>query len=828
MANDLNGVAPPDPLVSTAGLIADGDPVEWAALAAMVDDGVVTELAVLERIANAHRKLHTLLPDARSLESGARWGHLELLEEVGRGSYGLVYRAIDTHLHREVALKLYTDAAPSLTAIDEGRHLAAIDHRNVVRVFGADVIDGRGGIWMEFIRGQRLDRLVAEGGPLSAREAAGIGDDIARALAAIHAAGLVHRDVKAQNVMRAAGGRLVLMDLGASGATEGPSGGLAGTPLYMAPELFEGARPTPASDIYSLGVLLFFLVTGSFPVAGRTIDDIRRCHHARRQRRLTDLRPDLPAAFVRVVTTALHDVPQRRHETAGHLADALAALAAAPPVPKPSLRGMLAVGAAVMVTALLVLVAVLNHGRRDSQVDGPASLAVLPIRNLTGDPAKAYVADGLTEVITAGLGRLPALRVPSSAATAQFRDSREPLPDLARKLGVKLLLAGAVTQADTRIRLSVQLVEPTSGRVLWGQEIVRTPATILSAQSEIAQTITARLALAAPGDGAPAPQASTSAAAQDAYLRGLVEVNTQLESRALKGVEYFQQAVRDDPLFAAAWAELALAELRGIEAGDWRARVVRAEEAREHALKAIALDPRQPMGYVALASVQYNHDWDFASADATFRDALDIAPSNAFARMRYAYLLAARNRLDEALDQARQARDLEPLVPVRSTAVGIFRYYLRDFPGALAEMQRALDLSPGLTAGHYGMGRVLIAMGKPREGAEQIRLAIGSSVNPGYLGGLAYAYAMAGQHDLLAQTLERLDDLERAGRHASIDHRAYVAIAERRFDDAFRILHEALDRRMTNVLWIAVDPRVDPIRDDPRFAALLAKLELKR
>jgi tetratricopeptide (TPR) repeat protein len=385
-----------------------------------------------------------------------------------------------------------------------------------------------------------------------------------------------------------------------------------------------------------------------------------------------------------------------------------------------------------------------------------------------------------------------------------------------------------VIQADKRVRLTVQLVEAESGRILWGEEVLRTPETILSAQSEIARIVAARLALSSSARRPQNDGRAPSAAAQDEYLRGLVDVNSQIEARVPMGIGHFNRAVELDPSFAAAWAELSLAEVRASESGDWRDRTEKAQVARDHALKALQLDPHLPTGYVALASVQYNHDWDFTSADATFRHALELAPSSAFTRMRYAYLLAARGNVADAIRQASDARDLEPLLPVRSTSVGILKYYARDYSGAMAEMQRAIDLAPDAVVGHYGKGRVLLAMNRAEEAVAEMQRAIQTKdPNPAYVAGLAYAYASAGRTSDMKKTLAQLDAIEQAGRRASIDNRAYIAIAQKRYDDAFTLLEEAIDRRMTNVLWLNVDPRVEPIRQDPRFPGLLAKLNIR-
>jgi len=257
------------------------------------------------------------------------WGGFQLIESLGHGGFGRVYRAWESSLAREVALKVIRvpDPAQASTVLHEGRLLARVRHPNVVTVHGAQQVGDEIGIWMELIRGRSLADLVRQQGPMSADEAAVVGVHLCQAIAAVHAAGLLHRDIKAQNVMRESGGRIVLMDFGAGRDTADPDQSgraeLPGTPRYMAPELFAGAAASRASDIYSLGVLLFFLATRGFPVDGRTVMDFALAHGGRRRRSLGDARPDLPAAFVRVVERALSAAPGERYPSAGAMLQAL-------------------------------------------------------------------------------------------------------------------------------------------------------------------------------------------------------------------------------------------------------------------------------------------------------------------------------------------------------------------------------------------------------------------------------------------------------------------------------------------------------------------------
>ena len=320
-----------------ASAILEGKSIDWPAVESSVDaadSSIVEQLKVVAEIAALHRG-----QDDTAGTPAVSWGHLHLVERVGGGTFGDVYRAWDPHLDREVALKLLR-AGGEATALDaslsdparvvnEGRLLARVRHPHVITVYGAEPRDGTVGIWMEFVRGKTLHQIVDQQGAMSAREAAAVGADLCGALAAVHAAGLLHRDVTARNVMREEGGRIVLMDFGAGRdeartVVSGESRDMAGTPLYMAPELFSGARADQRSDIYALGALLYYLVSGRFPVSARSLADVSSAHARGTRTRLRDARPDLPPAFVRVVEKALEPNPEQRFQTAGELEQALA------------------------------------------------------------------------------------------------------------------------------------------------------------------------------------------------------------------------------------------------------------------------------------------------------------------------------------------------------------------------------------------------------------------------------------------------------------------------------------------------------------------------
>jgi len=828
-------------LVSAAGRIADGELVDWASITSTLpsasDRAIADELAVVAQIAAGHRQLHQLLPVAADtpphlMPDRARWGHLDLLNIVGRGSYGMVYRAWDTRLERLVALKLFHGASNPDTVMQEGRMLARVRHENVVTVYGADVIDGVAGLWMELVHGETLDRLVRKTGPMTPRDAAAIGADVAKALGAVHAAGLLHCDIKAQNVVRETTGRVVLMDLGAGrlvpeARDTDDLSDVAGTPRYMAPELFHSySTATRGTDIYGFGVLLYYLVSGKFPVDGKTLGELRQAHAAGKMRPLASVRSDVPAGFSEIVARTIDRDPGKRPATADEVQAALAPLALEPDpeVRRWPIAWWAAIAAGAGVLALLLLSPLLMSPAPPAP-EAP-SIAVLPIKNLTGDPAKQYIADGLTEVLVAHLARLPGLEVASSATTATLSGFSGDEKAIADKLGVRLLLAGSVVQADNRISLSLKLTDPHAGRTIWGSELERQPSTILSARSEIANLVAARLALEAPPSDTRSRQ-EPAAAAQEAFLRGLVEsASVSANDRMLDAERLFERAVALEPTWAEPLAHLALTQQYTTEFGNPLRRAERSEVVRANAVRAIQLDPTLPVSYTALAAVQAYHDWDLAGAEATLRQALNAAPRDGATRARMSLLLAAQGRLDEAVREAEQARDDEPLVADRYATLGVVRYYARDFDRSLVEYEKALAIAPDLVAALIGRARLLLALGRLDQAAASAGQAIAISPNPGFLATLALVNAAANRQDVVDENLRQLRVLEKQGRFVSVDNYAYIQAHRGRLDDAFRLVEEAIDRKMTNVLWLAVDPRADLLRGDPRFDRLIRRMGL--
>jgi eukaryotic-like serine/threonine-protein kinase len=887
-------------LLSLAESVADGSPVDWDAAEASADPddvAIVKQLRVVAQLATLHRSLPANPADlptrSHSSKTGpvaaiGRWAHLELMERIGAGAFGEVYRAWDPHLEREVALKLlsvadsHSDLAGSRVA-REGRLLARIRHANVVTVYGVAVHEGRVGLWMELVRGETLETLLDRRGPLSAREAALVGIDICRAIAAIHAAGLVHRDVKAQNVMREEGGRIVLMDFGAGREVRvTPTSGLpdwAGTPLYLAPEIFDGAPATERTDLYSLGVLLYRLVTGSFPVRATAINELRRAHKTGTVVRLRDARPNLPTRFVAVIDRAIAREPDRRYATAGELErDLVSALDESPvttikDAPRRSTtlrRRAVVVAGAVAATVLALAIAWPALRTRPAPAGAPGtpikSIAVLPLANLSGDPTQEYFADGITDELIAAIGESGQLNVISRTSAMHFKGVHEPLPEIAKRLHVDAVLEGSVLllpgdrsdpDGSKRVRINARLILAGTDTQLWNRTFERVVDDVLALQSEVAtavveglnqrlnvpargvsviERLAPRLNVPAPGsvagaiEGAQPPVVPGRARAQnfeayDFYLKGRYFGNHRTREVLERSVRYFQEAIAREPRFAAAYAGLADAyNLLGMYGFMRRAEALALSS--EAASKALSLDPQVADAHLSLALVHEDH-FEWQAAESRFKRALELNPGLANAHYWYADYLAIRGRLPEAMVEIERARALDPLSMAVNTEYGSLLLLARRYDEAIVQLQTALQSEPT-----FARAYLLLAEAHAHKRAYGQALAAAdraAALGTGDIelrAGIGYIYAVAGRP---AQAMDIARELE--ARYQRKEDAAlgplgaiYAGLNDR--DRAFEWLDRARELLDTSVDYLILDPRFDPLRTDPRFAKLLAGMGL--
>jgi eukaryotic-like serine/threonine-protein kinase len=839
-------------LADVAEAIADGRPIDWADLGSRAGTAPradrVKQLQVLEALAALHRSGEStvegsLVPPPVPAAPGT-WGGFELLEQIGKGSFGVVYRARDVRLDREVALKLITRGTGSNVAgnsvVAEGRLMARIRHQNVITVYGADVNDGVVGIAMELLAGRTLEQELVERGAISAREAALVGLDLCRALAAVHRAGLVHRDVKPHNVMREAGGRTVLMDFGAGRDAERARHDLstAGTPLYMAPEVLDGATATAVSDLYSLGVLLFKLVTRELPVAAGSLDELRQAHASGRRRRLRDVRPDLPSSFIRAVEGATAIDPAARTQTAADLEHALEAVLSDWPRPVPDPRAFRWARRAVVlrmvaVTAALALtIGAWNWGAIHDRIWPPGvirSVAVLPFENLTGQESQEYVADGITELLRNNLAGLPALRVTSRTSAMTYKRTTKPIPAIAGELKVDGVVEGSYSSSGDRVRITVSLVRANEAHV-WGQTYERPAADLFKVQGQIAEMIAEaiRLSLTA-AERKELTTPSVQAQAQDAFLRGLQRMNDFRSETLRRALEDLREAVRLDPGSARAWATLSQCYLMlGARAPEVITKDDAYKEALRAATHALQLDDSVSEAHTELAEVKFYYEWNWEWAQREYQRALDLSPSNSHAMARYSLFLSALGRHDEAFEMATAAARLDPLARTVRFTPAMALFYARRYDEAISAFLGLAEIPPFAldAADHYALGRSYLATGRRREAFEEIETALkkaGRRLAP-WLAELARVHAADGNEAGARQILQELS----ARSDVSPEYLAFIHAALGNPNRAFEQLNRAADERSPSLLWANVDPRLDELRPDPRFRALIARIGLSQ
>jgi TolB-like protein/Tfp pilus assembly protein PilF len=853
------GAPEPATLLSIAESIADGAPVDWNALVSAArpeDRATLRHLRIIAELATLHRTMPVLpqsLPTAfvarRSSTAPAigSWAHLDLIERIGGGSFGEVYRAWDRHLEREVALKLLHQDDPlddpqASRITTEGRLLARVHHPNVVTVHGVAVHDGRVGLWMELVHGATLEQVLSRQGSFSAREATGVGIDLCRALAAIHKARLIHRDVKAQNVLREDGGRIVLMDLG-TGREMVPAGmetlsDLAGTPLYLAPEIFAGAPASEGTDLYSLGVLLYRLVTRSFPVHARTFEEFKGAHASGARTRLRDERPDLPSSFVRVVDRAISADPGERYVTAGALeSDLVRSLddVVAPAVPQPAGSGTVPpwylarrswiAAAAMVVLSVLVSLWALRYTRSSINAQAIRSIAVLPLVNLSGDPSQEYFADGMTEALIDRLARVRALRVISRTSSMQFKQTTKSLAEIARALNVDAVLEGSIRRVGSRVQISADLVHVASDRHVWVESYDRDVKDLLALQTEVAQTIARAIQIQLTpvelaGFGA---VSQVSPAAEEAYLQGRYYWNKRTNEGYQKALDYFRQASSIDPSFARAYA--GQADVYNLLPGRL-APATAYPLAKDAAHRALSLDPTLAEAHTSLAFATFIFDRDWTSAEAGFQRAVQYKPGYATAHHWYGDYLSAMGRHDEAIYELQTAKSLDPLSSAIRGSLGDAFYMARRSDEAIAEYQNALDIDAGNPSLYLYMALTYATIGRLNEANEVVEQGIArAGASPTMrLAGASIA-ALRGDRAGATRTVE---EIAARGREIYVlgNLFAYVYICLGDVDRALLWLERGEQAGAPGILWANVEPTFDSVRGDQRFVELLRRLRL--
>jgi TolB-like protein/Tfp pilus assembly protein PilF len=773
---------------------------------------------------------------------------------------GEVYRARDTRLGRDVAVKVLPAAVAAeperLRRFErEARSTAALWHPNVLAVFDVGTHDGVPYLVEELLEGETLGERLARAA-LGVPEALRVGVEIARGLAAAHEKGIVHRDLKPGNVFLTASGAVKLLDFGLarlvapparSEATTGATtvaesteaGVVLGTVAYMAPEQARGQAVDERADVFSFGVVLYEMLSGQRPFQGssatETLAAILRDAPA-------PLPPAVPPAAAAVVLRCLEKEPGRRYARGSEVRAALEAVqSGVAPVPSPAVLGntmprghrLTAAAAAGSVVVLLAATAAFDLGGARSRLLGGGSgrsirMAVLPFANLSGDPEQEYLADGLTQEMIAQLGRLhpETLSVIARTSVMRYKKADTPIDQIGRELKVDYVLEGSARREGSRIRITAELIRVGNQTQLWADSFEREMSGILALQSDVARKVAEKLAL-------------RLLPAEQARLAGVKTVDPEVYDLCLRGKDHltrftqadldaaernFRRALAKDPASAAAYAGIAGVWLYRRQMGQAPAREA-GEKARAAALRAVALDDDLAAAHLRLAGLYTWTDFNFAEAEREFKRTLELDPNDSTARALYGHLLLILGRPGEAMPQLERAVAIDPLDAGVRVFYGSALVVARRYDEAIAQANEVLRLQPG-NSGALGAVYTALFMNQRYAGAIEAQAAYYKAWGwPDVADALTKSYAESGW----AAALRRATEVALAahGGEPGVAYEAawnYAMAGDRAL--ALDWLERSYADREPNMPYIGIDPVFDPLRSEPRFQALLRKMNL--
>jgi len=766
------------------------------------------------------------------LTPGSRLGPYEIVQPIGAGGMGEVYRARDERLGRDVALKILpaeVAASPDRLARfqREARTVAALNHPGIVTLHTIEEFGGTHFLTMELVEGDSLDRLVLPGG-LPVPRVLELAIPLAEALAAAHERGVVHRDLKPANVMVTSGGRIKVLDFGLAkaSAADGSAldltqaatmptpistmGQVVGTVPYMSPEQVRGEGSDARSDLFALGIVLYELLAGRRPFTGANTADLSSAILRDEPPSLAAARPDLPSDLARVIERCLEKSPRSRWQTALDVHNELKRV-------KRTLDGGASTSSAVAA---------------DAAKETP-SIAVLPFVNRSRDEEDEYFADGLADELLAVLAKIKGLRVASRTSAFQFKGKNEDLAVIGKKLNVATALEGTVRKSGSRVRISVQLVKIADGYHLWSETYDRTLEDIFAVQDDIARSVVKELRAALLGDE---PDSKTSGEVQAEVARAVRGRGTDPEAHRLyllglflhnryviddfpRAMEVLTKAVTIDPHYAQAWAMLSRSHAASAAWGETETRAG-FEAARTAAQRALEIEPDLVDGHVALGYVQAWYDWDWRAGEASFRRAIELSPGSSEAWSLLGFVEHIQGRSDSAIAHCRRALELGPLdVLAFGSLVRVYRA-----AGMTDESRRTLarmaEISPDAAMVRFAQGRLYLDEGRYADAMAEFSREIHDWARDT---GMAIACHAAGRHDESEAALQRL-----ITKHA--DTAAYqVAMvygARRDADKTFEWLERAYLQRDSGLPQVRPEPSLEWLHGDPRWGAFMMKMGL--
>ncbi|MDQ2979884.1 MAG: protein kinase [Acidobacteriota bacterium] len=812
------------------------------------------------------------------LSPGARLGPYEILSALGAGGMGEVYRAKDTKLGRDVAIKVLPEGvaqdAEGLARFErEARSLAALNHPGIVTIYAVEQSGETRFLAMELVEGGSLDTAIGPGG-LSLARFFEIAIPLADALSAAHERGIVHRDLKPANVMITREGRVKVLDFGLAkletpdsgpSATDMPTesrrdltseGEVFGTVAYMSPEQARGGRIDARSDVFSLGVVLYQMLTGERPFKGIAAADMISSILRDAPSPVTEVRSDLPPHLGRILRRCLEKEPRDRYQTSRDVYNELRDLRAetsAPSSPSSASSPRVETGAVIRapwrrwawiagIGAVLVALMLYAAGRSGvlrapsrrpeagTEAHAIRSIAVLPLDNYSGDPNQDYFAEGMTDELTSDLATISQLRVISRGSVMQFKGkNRPPTPEIAKTLNVDAIVEGSVLRAGDKVRITAQLIDARADRHLWAKSFERSSRDVLALQNELASAIAREIHVQlTPAEQTRLTSArSVNPAAYDAYLKGRYFFNRPSDENLSKAINLFEETVKLDPKYAPAFSGLSDAYLwAGYNEGVWTGSEAR-PKAKSAAEKAIELDDRSAEAHTSLANFKLWYEYDWAGAEVEFRRAFALNPNYAFAHDQFGIGLALQGRFDEAIAEGTRAAELDPLSPQIPLDSSVGLAFQGKYQAAKDLVRRAADLDPTFFFAPWEAGCIALQEGNVRDAVLMFRKAKAME-SPAFVSAwLAYAYGASGDR---AAAMAELGDLKKRSLRGSVTPfnlaLVYLGLGDRA--RALDYLEKAYAADSQWLGWLKNDRTFVPLRSEPRFAALLKKVSLEK
>ena len=780
------------------------------------------------------------------LAPGTAIGPYRVVDLLARGGMGDVYRANDERLQRHVALKVLAETKTGDPRrverfMQEARVTASLDHPNVVRVYDVGRIDGRAYLVAELLEGETL-RSRIDRGSLSPAEAVRIGREIASGLSAAHAAGLVHRDLKPDNIFLTQSGGTKILDFGIAKLAQDESvadglstltGVVFGTAGYLSPEQIRGERVDARADLFALGAVLFEMLTGTRPFArNHLVESLHAILHDAPSNALIE-RHDVPAGLIVLVMTLLDKISGRRPRSSDEVIAALDSI----DMTKVGRRLRWPTSRARWVAAALTLALAAGAGaalyvRRASTATAPAgsvTLAVMPFRSIPKTADSDLFELGFADVFISRLGQLSDVRVLPLTATERLR-AEDPL-EVARTLGATHVLTVNIQRDRSGVRATPQLLAASDGRMVWSTHVDTDALSVFSIQDIVVRRVIEELAprLGSNVRSRIAQAGTRNSQAFDAYLRGRAAVGKPTPVDLKNAAEFFQQAVTLDPGYADAWAGLASAYKRMpvVAAGVPDAFI----RARNAATRALQLVPDHPEAISVLGTVAFWYEWDYPRAEQLLRRALTLQPSSADTQVFLAHLYSNLGRHDEAIEEIRRARALDPDWPVPQSLEGQFLHMARRDSEAVARLDALLEAEPQFWTAHYFRVWALIGLGRYEDAVRgcdrviEIRRGANKTA-PDYAGAVAYkGYALAkmGRFTEAENLLHTLNERPTADQMLT---KALILHGLRRESEATELLRQAAERRELAVTFLGVEPLWDDLRSSSDFRAVLSLANL--